>query len=42
MLRYEKIKGHWIEEGYPQEVLDGIFHGNAERLLAQLKAGAAP
>ena len=41
MLRYEKITADWISEGYPQDVLDGIFHGNAERLLAQLKAGAA-
>jgi len=36
MLRYEKIKGDWIAEGYPQDVLDHVFHRNAQRILEQL------
>ena len=36
MLRYEKIKGDWIAEGYPEDVLENVFHRNAQRLMEKL------
>ena len=33
MLRYERLVDEWRALGYTDEVLDGVFHGNAERLL---------
>ncbi|MGE0796910.1 MAG: amidohydrolase family protein [Lautropia sp.] len=40
MLHYEKIIGDWRAEGYPEDVLERIFHRNAERFLQTV--GAAP
>jgi predicted TIM-barrel fold metal-dependent hydrolase len=32
-LPYERLFREWNELGYTDEVMDGIFHGNAERVL---------
>jgi predicted TIM-barrel fold metal-dependent hydrolase len=32
-MPYERILREWLELGYSDEVLDGIFHRNAERIL---------
>jgi hypothetical protein len=32
-LPYERILREWGELGYKDEVMEGIFHGNAERVL---------
>jgi hypothetical protein len=32
-LPYERILREWSELGYKDEVMEGIFHGNAERVL---------
>lgn len=36
MLRYEKLVGDWKGCGYSDDILEGVFHKNAERFLAQL------
>jgi len=38
MLRYERLVDEWRALGYTDEVLDGVFHGNAERLLGLTSA----
>jgi predicted TIM-barrel fold metal-dependent hydrolase len=32
-MAYERILREWDELGYPEEVMEGVFHGNAERVL---------
>ncbi|HSP10266.1 MAG TPA: amidohydrolase family protein [Candidatus Dormibacteraeota bacterium] len=32
-LPYERVLGEWQELGYSSEVMDAVFHGNAERAL---------
>ena len=32
-LPYERILREWAELGYKDDVMEGIFHGNAERVL---------
>ena len=32
-LPYERIFAEWDQLGYTDEVLDDVFHGNAERVL---------
>jgi predicted TIM-barrel fold metal-dependent hydrolase len=36
LLRYERLIGDWRSLGYDEDVLEGVFHRNAERLLAGL------
>jgi predicted TIM-barrel fold metal-dependent hydrolase len=37
LFRYEQLVTAWRAEGYAENVLDEVFHGNAESLLATLK-----
>ncbi len=37
MLHYEKIVGDWKAEGYSDDVLEGIFHRNAEAFLQRVQ-----
>jgi uncharacterized protein len=32
-LSYERLINEWLEVGYPDDVLERFFHGNAERIL---------
>lgn len=32
-IPYERLFREWNELGYSDDVKDGIFHGNAERIL---------
>ncbi|MGH6799523.1 MAG: amidohydrolase family protein, partial [Roseiarcus sp.] len=34
LFQYERLVGDWRNEGYSPEVLDKVFHGNAERFFA--------
>jgi predicted TIM-barrel fold metal-dependent hydrolase len=36
LFSYDRLVRDWQAEGYPQEVLDKVFHGNAERFLAEV------
>ncbi len=36
LLSYERLVGDWHADGYPEDVLEGVFHRNAERFLASL------
>jgi predicted TIM-barrel fold metal-dependent hydrolase len=36
LFRYERLFADWRGLGYDEAVLDGLFHGNAERFLAGL------
>lgn len=36
MLSHERLVGEWREEGFSDEVLDGVFHGNAEAFLTSI------
>jgi hypothetical protein len=36
LFTYERLVKEWREEGYPEDVLDKLFHGNAERFFQQL------
>ena len=38
LFSYERLVRDWRAEGYPQEVLDKVFHRNAERFLAEVGA----
>ena len=40
-MPYDRILREWDELGYSEEVLNGVFHSNAERVLG-LKADAQP
>lgn len=37
MFSYERLVREWRECGYSEEVLQGLFHGNAERFLAGVR-----
>jgi predicted TIM-barrel fold metal-dependent hydrolase len=39
MLHYDKIIGDWRAEGYADDILERIFHGNAEAFLERLAQG---
>lgn len=39
LLNFEKIAGDWRAEGYPDDVLEAVFRGNAERLMSILSNG---
>jgi hypothetical protein len=38
LFRYERIFADWRGLGYSEQVLEGIFRRNAERLLAGLRS----
>lgn len=33
MLAYDRLFRDWESEGYPAEVLEKVYRGNAERIL---------
>jgi uncharacterized protein len=37
LFTYERLVGDWRGEGYPEDVLEDVFHRNAERFLAEVK-----
>lgn len=37
LFTYERLVSEWRAEGYSEEVLEGLFHRNAERFLASVK-----
>jgi hypothetical protein len=37
LLAYERLIAEWRSEGYPEDVLDGVFYRNAQRFLAGLQ-----
>lgn len=37
LFTYERLVRDWRAEGYPDDVLDDVFHNNAERFLAEVK-----
>jgi predicted TIM-barrel fold metal-dependent hydrolase len=37
LFTYERLVKEWRAEGYSEEVLEGVFHRNAERFLASVK-----
>ena len=36
LFTYERLVKEWREEGYSEEVLDKLFHRNAERFAQEL------
>ena len=32
-LSYERLIKEWLDVGYPDDILERFFHGNAERIL---------
>ena len=36
MLSHERLVGEWREQGFADDVLDDVFHGNAEAFLASV------
>jgi uncharacterized protein len=38
LLSYERLVGDWQAQGYPEDVLDGIFHRNALAFFESLKS----
>jgi hypothetical protein len=36
MLSHERLVAEWREQGYPADVLDDVFTGNAEAFLAEI------
>jgi len=32
-LSYERLIKEWLDVGYPEDILERFFHGNAERIL---------
>lgn len=32
-LSYERLIKEWLDVGYPEDILERFFHGNAERVL---------
>ncbi|MGH7764619.1 MAG: amidohydrolase family protein [Candidatus Dormibacteraceae bacterium] len=40
-LPYERIMSEWEDLGYPAEVMDAVFHGNAERVLSLTRESKA-
>jgi uncharacterized protein len=41
LLRYEKVIGHWMAEGYSEEVLEKVFFRNAEAYFGITPTAAA-
>ena len=37
LLSYERLVGDWKAQGYPEDVLEGIFHRNAQAFFESLK-----
>jgi predicted TIM-barrel fold metal-dependent hydrolase len=37
LIRYERLVSDWKAEGYEPDVLEKVFHKNAENFLATLK-----
>ena len=37
LLSYERLVGDWKAQGYPEDVLKGIFHRNAQAFFESLK-----
>jgi predicted TIM-barrel fold metal-dependent hydrolase len=37
LFTYERLVKEWRDEGYSEDVLEGLFHRNAERFLASVK-----
>ena len=37
LFTYERLVRDWKAEGYDDEVLEDVFHRNAERFLAEVK-----
>lgn len=33
LFRYERLRQDWLDLGYDEAILAGVFSGNAERLL---------
>lgn len=40
VLQYEKVVSSWVSEGYSEEVLQKVFHKNAERYFPGASTGA--
>jgi uncharacterized protein len=40
-LAYERIFREWAELGYADEVMEDVFHGNAERVLGFMREPTA-
>ncbi len=36
LISYERLERDWRAEGYPDEILEKVFHGNAERFFASV------
>jgi predicted TIM-barrel fold metal-dependent hydrolase len=36
LFSYERLVADWQAQGYPPEVLEKVFHKNAERFLAEV------
>ena len=37
LLGYERLPADWKSEGYAEDVLDKVLHGNAQAFLATLR-----
>jgi predicted TIM-barrel fold metal-dependent hydrolase len=37
LFTYERLLADWRTLGYEEDVLEGVFHANAERLFADIK-----
>ncbi len=40
LISYERLEKDWLAEGYPDETIEKVFHGNAESFFASI--GRAP
>jgi len=40
-LAYERVFREWGELGYADEVMEDVFHGNAERVLGFMREPSA-
>jgi predicted TIM-barrel fold metal-dependent hydrolase len=38
LFRYERLVNDWLNDGYKPEILDKVFHANAERFFASLQS----
>jgi len=36
LYSYERLRKDWVAEGYSEEILQDVFHGNAERFLIEM------
>ena len=39
MISYERLDEDWKAEGYPAEILEKVFHGNAEAFFQSIGRG---